>query len=101
MRPILPPDLDLLTRLLLSRPKADRAGLVAGLLDHADIGDRYRKRTGRRHPLHGDGSVVGLAMAMGSAMPPAFCDAAYRDCMADLLAAMHAWHVARSAYHVS
>jgi hypothetical protein len=101
VRPLLPPDLDLLTRFLMAHPSQDRTALTFGLLDQADIADRYRKRTGRRHPVHGDGSVHTLALAGGRVAPAVFCDSGYLDCMATLLAAIKVWRTRRNAHHLS
>jgi hypothetical protein len=96
MRPILPPDIDLLTRVALSLPPADRARAVAMLLDRADLADRYRKRLGRVHPEFGDGSVHWLAGRMDP-VRQAFCDAAYCRALATVAGAIRNRQSVRAA----
>jgi hypothetical protein len=95
------PDLDLLTRFLMAHPPHNRTALTFGLLDQADIADRYRKRTGRRHPVHGEGSVHTLALAGDRVVAAAFCHAGYLDGMATLLAAIRDWRARRNRHHLS
>ncbi len=91
MRPILPPDLDLLTRVALPLPVEHRAGAIAQILSAADLADRYRKRTGRLHPLHGDGSVLSVALQHRPSAVGPFCDARYCTALATVLLAVSDW----------
>ena len=91
MRPILPPDLDLLARVLLPLPAESRAGAISQILAAADLADRYRKRTGRLHLLHGDGSVLSQALQQGTPAAAFACDPAYCTALAAVLAGIADW----------
>ena len=91
MRPILPPDLDLLARVVLPLPAESRARVIAQLLTHADLADRYRKRTGRLHPLHGDGSVLSVALQHRPSPSRPTCDRIYCAALLDVVQGIAVW----------
>lgn len=62
MRPILPADLDLAARWLLTLPAAARPVAMAGMMAEAEEADHFRRRTGRAHPRSGDGSLICLLL---------------------------------------
>ncbi len=95
MRPIPPPDIDILTRVVLVLPPAARSATVRAILDRADLADRFRKRLGRVHPEHGDGSVLWLA-ARCDRTPHRFCDAAYWAALDTVVGAVRAWREERA-----
>ncbi len=90
MRPILPSDLDLAARVLMALPQGQRAAAMALLLARADLADRYRKRLGRLHAEHGDGSLravtIGLPRSPARAAGPDYCAA-----LAAVLAGLAQW----------
>ena len=90
MRPILPGDLDAGVRLLLTLPPGAHPGRAAALVWQADTADRWRKRTGRAHPLWGDGSLLTAARMVGARAPVWCCDAAYCAALAILLGSIAA-----------
>ena len=91
MRPILPPDLDLLTRVLLPLPVEKRAGAISIMLNAADLADRYRKRTGRLHPVYGDGSLLSVALQQGPLTVGPFADAGYCAALGNVLDGIADW----------
>lgn len=80
MRRVLISDLLEFERHLLRAPLKSRASILNAILHQADIADRFRKRTGRRHPDFGDGTIAGAISASNTAKPTAdFGDGL--DCM--------------------
>ena len=90
MRPILPADLDLAARVLMSAPIADRRAVIAQLIAQADIADRYRKKLGKAHPLFGGGSLMAAALRHDHGAPARQCDDHYCACLAEVLSALAA-----------
>jgi len=88
VRPILPGDLDAAVRSVLRSEVADRPALAADLVRRADLADRFRKRTGRLHPRHGDGSLMAVARLSGPAAAVWRCDVDYCDCLVVVLDAL-------------
>jgi hypothetical protein len=95
MRPILPPDIDLLTRAMLPLPAAARPGAVQVILDRAELADRFRKRLGRVHPEHGDGSILWL-VAGSERVSHVFCDAVYCEALEAVAGAIRDWRQRRA-----
>jgi hypothetical protein len=62
MRPILPADLDLATRVLMAVPSERRAPEMDAMLRAACSGEETRRRTGGLLPGHGDGSLLAVAL---------------------------------------
>lgn len=91
MRPILPADLDLAARVLMTAPIADRRVVMARLIAQADIADRYRKRLRKAHPLFGSGSLMAAALRHDHSAPARQCDDHYCACLADVLCALAAY----------
>jgi hypothetical protein len=88
MRPIHLSDFDVMVRVLLQAPAETRAPLAAKLVHAADIGDRYRKKLRRIHPLFGDGTLTSAAQEQPRRAHPRHCDRSYRACLQIVLAAL-------------
>lgn len=86
MRPLLPCDLDSAVGVLLAAPRSGWPKLAQQLLFEANIADRFRRGTGRAHPVFGAGSLAAVAGTHPSAPLPAWCDATYCDALAVVLA---------------
>jgi hypothetical protein len=92
MRPILHGDLVAAARVICPLPSATRKQALQGLLERADAADRFRKRTGRAHPLWGNGSLMGAASACGT-VPDSrpVWDTVFLAAMAEAIEAVLAW----------
>jgi len=81
MRPVQLADIESAARVLLLLEPGLRQAFIAQLCRNANLADRFRKRTGRRHPQHGTGSLMSAAMQHPVAARPAACRARYLDCL--------------------
>lgn len=88
MRRVLHGDVSAAARALLAAPPATRAALVVRILREAEAADRFRRATGRAHPLWGNGSLMSAAMTYPRAHEPYLDDADYAACMAMLFEAL-------------
>jgi hypothetical protein len=88
MRPLAPSDLSVAARALMALPEPARAGAAARIVAEARAADRFRRRTGRWHPLWGDGTLEAAARARPLAPQPVWGDRAHLSCMALVLAAL-------------
>ena len=87
MRPIYLSDLDAAVRVLLAVPQDVRAAEAANIVKAADTADRNRKRFAKAHPVWGTGTLVS-AVADRPHAKASYCNAAYRACLQDILAAL-------------
>jgi hypothetical protein len=70
-------------------PACERRACLARILDRADAADRFRKRTGRVHPLWGDGSLMSAALQAGAVLhEPFLSDPAYLEALATVFEAL-------------
>ncbi len=88
MRQILHGDVVAAARVLRAVPEAARPGLIARLLDEAHWADLYRKRTGRAHPVWGDGSLMTAALRRAPPPEPTLSDGRYCSCLVQVLQAV-------------
>lgn len=88
MRRIAHPDLSAAARALLAMPEARRAAEAERIILEAEAADRYRRRTGRPHPLWGNGTLEGAARGRMLADPRALSDSGYLGCLALVLEAL-------------
>jgi len=88
MRGLAHSDLVMLARRLLGLPEATWEGTVRQMLDRAHTADLYRKRTGRAHPLWGNGTLRDAARRYGSPPAPGFDDRSYCTCFGLVLKAL-------------
>ncbi len=88
MRPLRHADLSAAGCALLRAAPADRPALLTRLLSEADAADAYRRRTGRLHPLWGNGALATPAMARPRAREPFLDDPDYAACLALICRAM-------------
>ena len=68
MRPVLHGDIVAAARALYRLESTARGAELDRMFRHAAWADTYRKRTGRVHPVWGDGSL--MAVALGRDAPP-------------------------------
>lgn len=88
MRPVLHGDVSCAARALLRLPGPQRAGLCRRLLAEAEAADRHVGRTGRLHPLFGNGSLMSAARKRMLADEPGFDDPEYCRCFEMVLRAL-------------
>lgn len=85
MRPVGLDDVACAARVLLRCPPAIRPVVMRQLLAEAARADAYRLRTGRAHPVHGDGSLMAAALPHPRAPQPGPDDPDHLACMALVL----------------
>lgn len=93
MRPVLHGDMTAAARALLCFPKDRRARAFALMITEAEAADKYRKVTGRRHPLWGNGSLMAAANARPQAPEPYLDDMEYCGIMALAFESLLAWRL--------
>ncbi|ASM71925.1 MULTISPECIES: hypothetical protein [Roseobacteraceae] len=81
MRPVLHTDLRDAARALLARPAQDRLYLCRRMLKEATWAEHHVRRTGRPHPLWGNGTLSDAARKRVLADEPMLDDAHYCECM--------------------
>lgn len=80
MRPVLHGDVSNAARALLQVPRGVRQNLCIRLIREAETADIYARRTGRLHPLWGNGSLMSAARKRVLADEPGFDDPDYCAC---------------------
>ena len=80
MRPVLHGDISAAARALLAAPLADRDQLSTLLISAAEVADQHVARTGRLHPVYGNGSLMAAARSRPLADEPSFDDLQYCQC---------------------
>ena len=88
MRPVLHGDIVAGARVLLAVNEADRAALIGHMLDEAGWADAHRKRTGRAHPVWGDGSLMAAALRRRPPREPLLTETDYCTCLIQVLEAV-------------
>lgn len=80
MRPVLYCDVSAAARVLMRVPQAHREERCAGMIERAQVADRFVKRLGRIHPVWGNGTLLAVARRHPIGPEPSFDDAAFCDC---------------------
>lgn len=80
MRPVLHGDVSSAARALMSAPRNARAALCARMLAEAELAHRHVAKTGRLHPVHGNGSLMTVARNRPLMDEPSFDDLEYCNC---------------------
>ena len=88
VRPVLHGDLVAAARMLLALAPPERPAAMGALLEAARTADRYRRATGRVHPVHGTGSLMAAAARRPLLPEPWLDDPDYLDCLATVIAAL-------------
>lgn len=81
MRPVHLADIDVAARVLLAHAPTARKDIMAELVAHADVADRYRKKFGRRHPAFGAGTIMSAAANFRQVPRPSQIDADVLDAL--------------------
>ncbi len=95
MRPVLHGDVSAAARALLAVPPAAREDLCARMIREAECAHVFMLRTGRPHPLWGNGSLMAAARRRVLRDEPGFDDVAYCHCFEMVLQAVVAHHLSR------
>lgn len=95
MRPILHGDVGNAARALLAVAPDQRQSLCRRLIAEAEAADAHMRRTGRLHPLWGNGSLMAAARRRMLAGEPGFDDPDYCQCFETVLRALVAHRVSR------
>ena len=75
-------------------PNESRRAEVLRLLDRAHAADLFRKRTGRAHPVLGDGSLLGAVLKVGSGRSePFLSDKDHLSALASVIDTVLAWRL--------
>lgn len=78
---VLPGDVATVARALFACPRGERADLLGALFAAAEAADAHRARTGRAHPLWGNGSLSDAAAGHRLAREPHLDLPDYAACM--------------------
>jgi len=97
MRPVLHGDVVTVARHLLTVPECLREMVVRKLIFRASVADGFRRRTGKKHRLWGDGTLEAVAVQHPLAAEPFLHDPDYCNCMATVFAKLLAWSTRRLA----
>ncbi|MFV0513141.1 MAG: hypothetical protein ACK5MY_05850 [Jhaorihella sp.] len=95
MRPVLYGDVSNAARVLLRQPPGARPGLCARMIREAEAADAHVLRTGRVHPVWGNGSLMSAARKRLLADEPGFEDNDYCACFAMVLWALVEHRISR------
>lgn len=80
MRPVLHGDVSAAARALLAVAQPDRGALCVRMIHEAELADRHLERTGKLHPVYGNGSLMAVARNRALADEPGFDDLQYCQC---------------------
>lgn len=75
-------------RALLAQPAERRPWVLHRMLSEAASADLWRRRTGRMHPVWGDGSLMSVALRRPSRHEPPLSDPAWCRIVADVYLAL-------------
>lgn len=89
--------LNLAARTLMVVPPAQRVAMMATLLVRARTADKYRKKTGRAHVHHGNGSLRAACQNCPKAPMPDRCDPSYLLSLRIVVQALITWGSHQSA----
>ncbi len=93
MRPILHGDVSSAARALLMVTPDAREVVCRRVIREAEHADRYRRQTGRVHPLWGNGSLMAAARKRPLADEPGFDDPDYCRCFEIVLSGLVEHHL--------
>ena len=75
-------DINIVARCLQVHTTNQRGALVLDIASWASTADKYRKRIGRNHPQHGNGSLADACMDLPRSQHPARVSGDYLACLA-------------------
>ena len=97
-------DLAAAARVLMAAPAHRRAGLMQAMIGEAALARGHWRRTGRLHPVYGNGTLMSAALAHARHGEGQGIEAAtleqegdYLSCLAEALEAVIAWRTASGA----
>ncbi|WP_299944666.1 hypothetical protein [uncultured Ruegeria sp.] len=93
MRPVLHGDISAAARALLAVPLPDRDRLSCDMIAEAELADQHVAKTGRLHPLFGNGSLMAVANNRPLAEEPNFGDLQYCQCFEMVLRKLIRFHI--------
>ncbi len=96
MRPVLHGDLSSAARALLAAPHPSRTRLCVQMIAEAELADAHVQKTGRLHPLYGNGSLMATARTRVLADEPGFDDVQYCQCFEMVLRQLIRFHISRT-----
>ncbi len=96
MRPVLHGDLSSAARALLAAPRLSRKRLCVQMITEAELADAHVQKTGRLHPLYGNGSLMAAARTRVLADEPGFDDVQYCQCFEMVLRQLIRFHISRT-----
>lgn len=88
MRPVLHGDVSCAARALFAAPEALRGLLCRRMIREADSAEAHVRRTGKAHPLWGNGSLMSAARKRRLADEPGFDNPGYCQCFEMVLRAL-------------
>ena len=91
MRPVLHSDVVAAARALYPLETDARATALNSHFRRAAWADAFRKRTGRMHPVWGDGSLMAVALGQDTPPEPPLSDSVFCDCLAQVFEGLVAW----------
>lgn len=91
MRAVTHGDVTAAARFLMTLPEAERRVAARRLLVLAHWADHYRKRSGRAHPVWGNGSLAAAIPAVALPAEPRLSDLGYVRCLSTVIEAVLDW----------
>lgn len=99
MRPILIGDIIAVARSVLDLPRREWANRIIVMLDQAHIADKVTKRTGRPHPVWGNGSLLSASKPKPDRPEPFARDVHYLEALRETLVQILEWKRQRRISH--
>ena len=85
MRSLYYGDISCAARVLLGVPQEERWALCQMLIAETDTADRFFRRSGKLHPVYGNGTLRAAALRRQPGAEPTFDSADYRACFIEVL----------------
>ena len=93
MRPVLHGDISSVARFLLSVPPDHRERMCWQVICEAEDADAFLRKTGRLHPVLGNGSLMSAAHKRPLPPEPRFDDVGYCECFRLVLDSLITFHL--------
>ncbi len=89
MRDVFYSDVSAAARVLLSVPLERRTEVCLGMMQEAEVADRFLRRLGKMHPHWGNGTLRSAALRRYPVGEPSFRDPDYCSCFQMVLHHLH------------